>query len=103
MTVARRRLEQIRRWRQTAVWAPAIWFPVVVFALATGRLALALTFGLSGLVFSGVARAVVWSGRCPRCEGRFGASGAIFREIWDESSCQACGLSLFELRREEAR
>lgn len=99
MAEERAKLEQLRRWRQTAVWAPVLWFPGVVYGLLVGEVGLALTLGFAGLVFAVVARGVVWLGRCPRCDAAFKDSPAAFRRIWDESSCQACDVSLFELRR----
>ena len=99
MADERGRLEQLRRWRQAAVWAPVVWFPGVVYGLLVGELALAMTLGFAGLVFAGVARGVVWLGHCPRCDASFGDSAAAFRRVWDHSSCAACGVSLFELRR----
>ena len=96
-------LEQLRRWRQAAVWAPIAWFPLAIYALMTGRSAWSIGIGLSGLIFAGVARAVVWSARCPACAVPFRGSPGAFRRFWDDASCDACGLSLFELRRGRAQ
>lgn len=93
-------MEFIRRWRRAAAWSPVFWFPVALYFLLTERLFVALTLFLAGLIFAGVARAIVASRRCPACQERFGGSGAQFRSAWNESSCGACGLSLFDLRRE---
>ncbi len=99
MTRVRARLEYLRLWRQVAAWAPVVWFPVVVYTLLTERTEWALALGLAGLIFAGLARGVVWSASCPACAARFRASASGFRRIWDAASCEACGLSLFELRR----
>ena len=96
-------LEQLRRWRQAAVWAPIFWFPLVIYAQIMGQSLASIGVGLAGLAFWGLARAVVWSARCPSCEAPFRQSPAGFERAWDESSCAACGLSLFELRRGRAR
>lgn len=97
----RGRLEQLRRWRQAALWAPVVWFPGLVYGLLVGRFALAMTLGLAGLAFTALARGIVWLARCPRCGERFGASDAAFRRAWDAAGCLACGVSLFALRRGE--
>ena len=97
----RARLEQTRRWKQVAIWAPVLWFPLIVYGLSVGRTAAALTLGIAGLIFAGLTRAVVWLGRCPRCAVSYRTTPGGFKRIWDESSCAACGLSLFELRRED--
>ncbi|MBY0398866.1 hypothetical protein K2X89_01125 [Myxococcota bacterium] len=99
MSTDRDRLEQLRRWKLAASWAPVAWFPVVVFALSVEQPLVAATLGLAGAVFAGAARAAVWSARCPRCGESFRARPGGFRRIWDEASCLACGVSLFELRR----
>lgn len=99
MTRERARLEQMRRWKQVAVWAPVVWFPLIVYGLSVGRTAAALTLGLAGMIFAGLARAVVWFGHCPRCDVPYRERPGGFRRIWDEASCAACGVSLFELRR----
>jgi len=98
----RRHLEQIRLWRSLAAWAPVVWFPVLIFGLLTGRTALAITLSLVGLLFAAVARAVVWSGHCPRCGVHFGSSTGVFRRVWDQAGCLDCGLSLFALRRADS-
>lgn len=98
----RRRLEQLRRFRQVAVWAPVVWFPLALYCLLVDRVNVSIGLGLAGIVFSILARAVVWSARCPACDEPFRSSPAGFRQIWDEASCAACGLSLFELRRGRA-
>ncbi|MFK7895569.1 MAG: hypothetical protein AB8G23_07015 [Myxococcota bacterium] len=106
MSPEQARLEQFRRWRQAALWAPVLWFPLTVYAMAMQETRVALILGLSGLVFTVLARGVVWLGRCPRCEARFRDVENGFKTIWDAARCLACGLSLFELRRgtqEEAR
>ena len=95
------RLEQVRRWRQAAVWAPVVWFPLLVYGLSVGRTAIALTLGFAGLVFAGVSASIVWLSRCPRCGARYGDRSGGFRRIWDDATCEACGLSLFELRRRD--
>lgn len=82
-----------------AVWAPILWFPLVVYCLLVDRVLEATGLGLAGLVFAGLARGVVWFARCPACEKLFRRSPTGFRRIWDDASCEACGLSLFELRR----
>lgn len=99
-TGPRPRLEQVWRWRQVAVWAPVGWVPVVLHALLSGRTSLALAIGIAGLLFAGLARSVVWLGCCPGCRARWRESQASFQTVWDEAKCRACGLSLFELRRE---
>lgn len=101
MADPRARFEQFRRWRQSAVWAPVLWFPIAITGFALGRSGLAITLIFAGLVFTGMCCAVVWFGRCPSCEVRFGDSSKAFRRIWDDATCDACGLSLFELRRRD--
>ncbi|HEB91021.1 MAG TPA: hypothetical protein ENI85_15710 [Deltaproteobacteria bacterium] len=96
-------LENIRRWRQAVVWAPVFWFPLVLYGFASGRLRLALGLGFAGLVFAGLGMSIVWLGRCPGCRARFGTRSGGFRRIWDDATCEACGLSLFELRRKKDR
>jgi rRNA maturation endonuclease Nob1 len=78
-----------------------VWLPLMIYGLSTQRLALAMTLGLSGFLFALLARAVVWSRRCPECGEHFGASSSTFDEIWEASGCRACGVSLFQLRRRE--
>lgn len=102
MIAHRPQLEQIRRWRQAAVWAPVLWFPVILTAFALGELRLAIAGVFAGLLFAATCVAVVWFGRCPRCIVRFGDSSESFRRFWDDATCHACGLSLFELRRRES-
>ena len=99
MSGERGRLEQLRRWKLAASWAPVVWFPIVVFALSVAQPRVAATLGLAGAAFAGAARVAVWSARCPRCGEPFRARPGGFRRIWDEAGCLACGLSLFELRR----
>lgn len=96
------RLERVRLWRQAAVWAPILWFPLMVTGFAMSRPGIAVMLAIAGLVFAGVCVSVVWSSRCPRCRERFGRSAANFRRIWDDAACQSCGLSLFELRRRDS-
>ena len=103
MASERTRLEFLRRWRQAAVWSPVVWLPLVVYWILTDRAPLAIAFFLAGLAFVGIARTVVWLARCPRCEVPFRDTPAGFRRAWDETRCEACGLSLFELRRGRAR
>lgn len=93
------RLEQFRRWKQAALWAPVLWFPLVVYSIAMRESRAALVLGLAGLVFAVLARGVVWLGRCPRCACQFRATTKAYEAIWDASRCLACGLSLFEMRR----
>lgn len=99
MTRERARLEQLRRWKLAASWAPVVWFPIVVFALSVAQPRIAATLGLAGAAFAGAARLAVYRARCPRCGEAFRARSGGFRRIWDEAGCLACGLSLFELRR----
>jgi len=99
MTRERARLEQLRRWKQAASWAPVFWFPLVVYALSIGETRVAATIGLAGTVFAGAARLAVWTARCPRCGETFRARPGGFRRVWDEAGCEACGVSLFALRR----
>ena len=91
--------EHFRRWRQAAVWAPVLWFSLAITGFALGWSGLAIVLILSGLVFTGMCCAVVWFGRCPSCNARFGESTRAFRRFWDDATCDACALSLFELRR----
>lgn len=97
----RARLEQLRRWKVAASWAPIGWFPLALLALAFGGTRAAATLVLAGAAFAGAARVAVWSARCPRCGLAFRARPGGFRRIWDEAACIACGLSLFVLRRGE--
>ena len=99
MTREQKRLEQLRRWKQAFSWAPVFWFPLLVYALAIGAPATALSLGLAGASFAGAARLAVWSARCPRCSESFRRRPGGFRRVWDESACSACGVSLFDLRR----
>jgi hypothetical protein len=99
MTQTRNRFEQLRRWRQVAVWAPVLWFPLLVHFFLLGSEALAIGLGLAGIAFAVFARGRVWIARCPACHEPFRSSEDGFRRIWDESTCGACGLSLFEMRR----
>lgn len=99
MNAERARLEQLRRWKLAASWAPVVWFPIVVFALSVGEPRVAATLGLAGAAFAGAARLAVWTAQCPRCGESFRARPGGFRRIWDEAGCLACGLSLFALRR----
>lgn len=103
MDARQARLERTHRWRQAAVWAPVVWLPLALFWLLTGRAPLAVAIALAGVVFAGIARLVVWAGRCPGCGVPTRSSPAGFRALWDEMRCAACGLSLFELRRSRAR
>ena len=59
----------------------------------------AIGIGLAGLAFAGLARVVVWSARCPGCQVPFKQLPSGFRRFWEDATCEACGLSLFELRR----
>ena len=99
MRSLQRSLEQLRRWKQAALWAPVFWFPLVVYSIGMQETRVALILGLAGLVFGLLARGVVWLGQCPRCASRFRETPELYRAIWDASSCLACGLSLFSLRR----
>lgn len=99
MTREQSRLEQLRRWKQAASWAPVAWFPLLVYLLSIGETRVAATIGLAGGCFAGAARLAVWSARCPRCGESFRKRPGGFRQIWDEAGCAACGLSLFALRR----
>lgn len=103
MADTRTRLEQVHRWKRVATWAPVLWFPLMVFFLLADGVMLAIALGLAGLAFAGFARGVVWASRCPGCGEPFRRSDGGFRQIWNEARCAACGLSLFELRREHAR
>lgn len=40
MSAHRAPLEQLRRWRQAAVWAPVLWFPIILTAFALDELRL---------------------------------------------------------------
>ena len=91
--------EGLRRWRQAAVWAPVLWFPAVLTAFALGYQVIAVASAFAGILFAGICAGMVWFGRCPRCESRFGISVNVFRQFWDQASCANCGSSLFELRR----
>ena len=95
----RAKLEQLFLWRQAANWSPVLWLPVGVFWLLTARTPNAIGLAIAGLAFIGVARLVVWAARCPGCGAEFRSIPGGFRRIWGELACNACGLSLFELRR----
>ena len=103
MDPRRAKLEMLFRWKQAAIWSPVVWLPLVVFWLLTDRTPMAIGLAIAGLVFVGLARVVVWSARCPGCEALFRGTPAGFRRVWNELACEACGLSLFELRRGRAR
>lgn len=93
------RLEQLRRWKLAASWAPVLWFPLGLFALSIGAYPQAAALVLAGIFFAGAARLAVWVARCPRCGEAFRARPGGFERVWDEAGCVACGVSLFELRR----
>ena len=97
------KLEQLHRWKQVANWSTVLWLPLGVYGMLTGRAAEAMGVAIAGLVFFAVARVVVVSSRCPGCETRFRDTPAGIRRVWNEIACEACGLSLFELRRARAR
>ena len=99
MTHEQARLEQLRRWKLAASWAPVVWFPLVVYLLSIEQARVAVTLVLAGTVFAGAARLAVWSARCPRCGESFRARRHGFRHVWEEAGCDACGVSLFALRR----
>lgn len=103
MTREQARLEQLRRWKLTAAWAPVVWFPLVVYSLSIEATRISLGLALAGIAFAGAARLAVWSARCPRCGQSFRGRTGGFRRIWEESGCLACGLSLFALRRARPR
>ena len=103
MDARRSKLEQLFRWKQAANWSPLVWLPLVVYWVLTARAAQAIGLGIAGLVFVLVARFVVGNARCPACETRFRDTPAGFSRIWNQMACEACGLSLFELRRGRAR
>ncbi len=96
-------LEGLHRWRQAAVWSPILILPALIWGLSTGRVVLALTGAIGGLVFNGLARARVAMARCPVCGERFGHTPAGYRRIWHDLACATCGRSLFDLRRDRAR
>ncbi len=96
-------LESLYRWRQAANWAPVMLLPLIVYWQLTDRTPLAIGAALSGFAFYAFARGWVYFARCPACEKQFRATPAGFRRVWDELSCAACGVSLFELRRGRAR
>ena len=77
------------------------WFLVILTGFALSHFAVVLTLALVGFVFAGICGAVVCLGRCPRCNARFGMSLKSLRRIWDVATCDACGFSLFELRRRD--
>ena len=97
------RWEALRRWRQSARWSPVVWLPLAVYWLLTERAELAVAAFGAGGAFLGIARLVVWASRCPSCGSPFGDSSAAFARAWNDLACEACGGSLFELRRGGAR
>ena len=97
------RLEQLFRWKQVASWCPVVLLPLIVYWGLTERAAQAIGLAIAGAVFFGFARFVVMRARCPGCEARFSDTPAGARRIWNDLACEACGLSLFELRRGRAR
>ena len=103
MDPRRAKLEQLFRWKQVALWSPVLWLPLVVYWGATARGPRAIGLAIAGGVFIALARFVVANARCPGCETRFRDTPAGFRRIWNDMTCEACGLSLFELRRGRAR
>ena len=103
MDPRRAKLEQLFRWKQAASWSPVLWLPLVVYWGLTERAPRAIGLVIAGLVFVAVARFVVGNARCPGCETRFKDTPAGFSRIWNEMACEACGVSLFELRRGRAR
>ena len=103
MDRVRNALESIHRWRQSASWSPVVLLPLVVYWQLTDRTPLAIGAALAGGAFVLFARGWVYFARCPACETRFGSTPAGFRRIWDDLACEACGVSLFELRRGRAR
>ncbi|MEM9174835.1 MAG: hypothetical protein AAGC67_06345 [Myxococcota bacterium] len=96
------KLEQLFRWKQAASWSPVVWLPLVVYWGLTGRAPRAIGLVIAGVAFVGVARFVVGRARCPACQTRFRDVPAGSKRIWNEMTCAACGLSLFELRRGRA-
>ena len=103
MESQRARLERLQLVRQASLWAPVLWFPPLVYALATARFDLVVLLGVAGAVFAALCRFLVWQARCPGCAARFGATSEGFRGAWNETACVRCGLSLFALRRDERR
>lgn len=103
MDARARKLESMWRWRQAANWSPVVWLPLVIYWSLTGRTAIGIGLAIAGLAFIGCARAIVGMSRCPGCETRFRDTPAGLRRIWNDLSCEACGLSLFELRRSRAQ
>ncbi len=97
------KLEQLFRWKQAAIWSPVVILPLVVYWGLTERAAQAIGLAIAGGVFVGLARFVVGNARCPGCATRFRDTPAGARRIWNDLTCEACGLSLFELRRGRAR
>lgn len=103
MDRTRRELEALFRWRQAANWSPVVLLPLVVYWQLTDRTPLAIGAALAGLAFYLFARGRVYLARCPACGERFSATPAGHRRIWEALACDACGVSLFELRRGRAR
>lgn len=95
------RLEQLRRWKLAASWAPVVWFPLGLFALSVGAHPVAAALVLAGIFFAAAARFAVWLARCPSCGEAFRARPGGFERAWDEAGCSACGASLFAMRRAE--
>ena len=96
-------LEGLHRWQQSAQWSPVVLLPLIIYWLFTDRAPLAIGAGIAGASFYAFARARVTRARCPACETRYGSTPAGSDRIWNEMACDACGLSLFELRRGRAR
>jgi hypothetical protein len=92
-------LEGLHRWHQAAVWSPILILPMAFWGLATGRIDLALTVAIGGVVFNGLVRARLAFARCPACGVRFGHSAERYRRLWRDLACDRCDRSLFDLRR----
>ena len=103
MSNSLRKLEGLHRWKLFAIWSPVVWLPLSVYWMLTNRSPLAIGFAIAGVAFFGFARGVIYFSRCPECEKAFRDSPVGFRRIWNELCCDACGISLFELRRGRAR